>query len=173
MLKQLKIIAILIAASILLCACPAPEGQEYIYIVNKSDKPIAFDISINDTTFQCSDIGHKVFFGVQSNSTYKLNDGNTYASWDTELQLLTIFIFYRELYMDYNQSCQTIREHVPILHTYRLTLSDLKRMNWTVVYPPEEQADLAKKHLEMHENNFSDCMGTYSLVCSLTESPRR
>lgn len=37
----------------------------------------------------------------------------------------------------YSEPCDTIRKYVPVLHVYRLTLEDLERMNWTVVYPPK------------------------------------
>jgi len=44
-----------------------------------------------------------------------------------------------EIYKKYwNEPCDTIRKYVPILHRYQLTLEDLQRMNWTVVYPPPE-----------------------------------
>jgi hypothetical protein len=140
-MKQLRMTILLVAISILLCACPDKTGQEFIYIVNKSDKTITFDFLVNkqDTTFYCSSTGRTVLFDVKSDSTFKLNNGDAYSSWDNYLKSLTIFILDGELYEEYwQQPCDTIRKYVPILHTYRLTLEDLQRMNWTVVYPPEE-----------------------------------
>jgi len=70
---------------------------------------------------------------------FKLDNGDTYSSWNSYLKSLTVFILDGELYEEYwQQPCDTIRKYVPILHTYRLTSEDLQRMNWTVVYSPEE-----------------------------------
>ena len=140
-MKQFKIVIVLITTSMLLCACPDKKGQEFIYIKNESDKKIAFQVSVNeqDTTFYCSNAGTTIFPKVESNSIFKLDDGDAYSSWDSHLKTLTIFILDGELYGEYwQQPCDTIRKYVPILHTYRLTLEDLQRMNWTVIYPPEE-----------------------------------
>jgi hypothetical protein len=140
-MKQLKITISLITISILLCACPEETGQKFIYIVNKSDKRITFDFTINkqNTTFYCSDTGRTILFDIESNATFNLDDGDVYSSWDGFLETLTVFILDGELYNEYwQQPCDTIRKYVPILHRYQLTLEDLQRMNWTVVYPPEE-----------------------------------
>ena len=140
-MKKIKIIILFIATSMLLCACPKDEnGQEFIYITNNSNEKIAFQILKNkeDKTFYCSDVGIMILPIVESNSTFKLNDGGTYSSWNTSLNLLTIFMLDGELYEEYwQQPCDTIRKYVPVLHTYRLTLKDLQTMDWVVNYPPE------------------------------------
>ena len=140
-MKQIQTTILLIVISMLLCACPDKAGQDFIYITNKSDKKIAFQVSVNkqDETFYCSDVGRTILISVESNSTFKLDDGDAYSSWDNFLKSLTVFILDGEVYEEYwQQPCDTIRKYVPILHTYRLTLEDLRRMNWTVVFPPEE-----------------------------------
>lgn len=139
-MKQIRM-TLLIATCMLLCACPEKTGQEFIYIENKSEKKIAFQVLENkqDETFYCSDAGRTIFITVESNATFKLDDGDVYSNWDTSLKSLTVFILDGELYEEYSQQpCDTIRKYVPVLRTYRLTLADLQRMNWTVVYPPEE-----------------------------------
>ena len=131
----------MIATSMLLCACPDKKGQEFIYIKNESDKKIAFQISVNkqEETFYCSNAGRTILFEVESNATFKLDNGDAYSNWDDYLKTLKVFILDGELYDEYwQQPCDTIRKYVPILHRYQLTLEDLQRMNWTVVYPPEE-----------------------------------
>ena len=141
-MKQLRITILLVAASILLCACPKKTGQDFIYIVNKSDKKIVFQVSKNkqDTTFYCSNTGITIFPKVESDSIFKLDYGDNYSSWDNNLKSLTVFILDGELYGEYwKQSCDTIRKYVPILYCYQLTLEELQRMNWTVVYPPTEE----------------------------------
>jgi len=140
-MKQFRMTTLLIATAMLLCACPDKIGQNFIYIANKSDKKIAFQILKNkqDETFYCSNVGRTILFEVESNSTSKLDDGDVYSSWDSSLKLLTVFVLDGELYEEYwQQPCDTIRKYVPILHRYQLTLADLQRMNWTVAYPPEE-----------------------------------
>ena len=138
---KLQIKILLIATSMLLYACPDRIGQDFIYIANKSDKKIAFQVLKNkqDEIFYCSNVGRTILFEVESNSTFKLDDGDVYSGWDSSLKSLTVFILDGKLYEEYwQQPCDTIRKYVPILHCYQLTLEDLQRMNWTVVYPPEE-----------------------------------
>jgi hypothetical protein len=54
-------------------------------------------------------------------------------------QTISVFITDANVFYKYwQQPCDTIRKYVPILYTYRLTLEDLQRMNWMIVYPPEE-----------------------------------
>ena len=140
-MKQIRITILLFVTFMLLCACPNRTGQDFIYIKNETDKKIAFQVSVNeqDTTFYCSNVGRTILFMVESNSTFKLDDGDAYSSWDSYLKSLTVFILNGDLYEEYwQQPCDTIRKYVPILHRYQLTLSDLQRMNWTIVYPPEE-----------------------------------
>lgn len=132
---------LLISAFILLCACQDKIGQEFIYIVNKSGRAITFDFSINsqDTTYYCSNTGRTVLFDVDSYSTFKLNDGDAYSSWDSSMKTLTIFILDGELYEKYWQKpCDTIRKYVPILQRYQLSLTELQQLNWTITYPPTE-----------------------------------
>ena len=43
-----------------------------------------------------------------------------------------------EEYRDYEVPCEETNYTIPVLHYYQLTLSDLQRMNWTVVFPPQE-----------------------------------
>lgn len=140
-MKQIRVTILLIATALLLCACPDKPEQDFIYIVNKSDKKIEFQVLKNkqDSIFYCSNTGKTIFFGVESNSTFKLDNGDVYSGWDSDLKILTVFLLDGKQYSEYwQQPCDTIRKYVPVLHTYRLTLADLQRMNWTVVYPPEE-----------------------------------
>jgi hypothetical protein len=142
-MKQIRFILVLIATSVLLCACPNDKnGQNFIYITNKSDKKIAFQVRTNkqDEIFYCSDAGRMILPEVESNSTFKLDDGDAYSSWDSYVKSLIVFILDGKLYDEYwQQPCDTIRKYVPILYRYQLTLEDLQRMNWTVVYPPEDE----------------------------------
>ncbi len=45
------------------------------------------------------------------------------------------------------QGCDSIKKNVPILHNYRLTREDLKKLNWTIHYPPTEaEKQIADSH---------------------------
>ena len=142
-MKHLKIAILLIATSMLLCACPKEEnGQRYITFANNSEKEIVCQAFVSgsiteaDTLFQCK-TGAR---GISSNSSY--NFSSLHNSWEIDFNAMSYIQFLvmdAEIYDKYiSEPCDTIRKYVPILHTYRLTLADLQRMNWTVVYPPEE-----------------------------------
>ncbi len=147
-MRTFRITMLLIATSMLLCACPdKEEGHRYITFVNKSEKKIsyqfAFDKILNiyqDTVFYCNKSSEGF---IDDNSSYVLECPIRVDSWETDLSDLYYIQF---LVMDgkkfnqyYTEPCDTIRQNVPILHIYRLTLADLQRMNWTVVFPPEEK----------------------------------
>jgi len=142
-MKLLKITTLLIVVAMLLYACPKLESQD-ITVVNKSEKRIDFQpyfLTTNptheDTLFQCG----KLVFGVQADTLRRLPAG-THSDWKNEMKgysFLQILIMDAEVYDMYiTAPCDTIRKYVPVLHRYQLTLEDLQRMNWTVVYPPEE-----------------------------------
>jgi len=149
-MKKLKIIIISIAACILLYACPCKEaGHNFINFVNSSDRDVSCqtlwwgNISESDTLFQCRAGVDKIVAG----SSHIFNSLNN-SGWEDDftvipyLQFLIMddstFKYYSEkLNHQLIENCDTIRKYVPILYCYRLTLEDLQRMNWTVVYPPE------------------------------------
>ena len=143
-MKQIKKILLLIATSMLLYACPEKEeGHRYIVFVNKSDRDISVQdfwsghITDADTLFQCR-IG-AVHIPVDSLLNFpSLN----YSGWETDFNAIPFIQFLvmdDETFVEYWMApCDTIRKNVPVLHRYQLTLADLQRMNWTVVYPPVE-----------------------------------
>ena len=144
-MRQIRI-TILLITCIVLYACPDEEGHYYITIVNKSERIIVFQPyeprKVNtppdqDSLFVCGIAA----LGFGSDTLYQFKCGSR-NNWETDLKGLLYIQF---LIMDYEiygkyigTPCETIRKNVPILHCYRLTLEDLQRMNWTVVYPPEE-----------------------------------
>jgi hypothetical protein len=143
-MKQFRVTILLIATSILLCACPKDEnGDRYITIVNQSDKTVVWQprmirIGETDEQYNCQ---YVLGGSIHSNSSYKFAYDDRGNNWETGLNThyLQIILMDAETFEQYvSEPCDTIRENVPILHTYRLTLADLQRMNWTVVYPPVE-----------------------------------
>ena len=142
-MKQLRMV-LFIAASVLLCACPdRDEGHRYITIINRSDKAIVWQprmIRIGNTSEQY-DCQYVIGGSIHGNSLYKFDYDDRGSNWEVGLNThyLQIMLMDAETYGEYIvEPCDTIRKYVPILHCYQLTLADLQRMNWTVVYPPEE-----------------------------------
>jgi hypothetical protein len=142
-MKQFRVIILLIATSVLLCACPKDEnGHRYITIINQSDKTIVwqprfFRIGEIDEQFDCL----YTLGSIHSNSSFEFRFDDRGNTWEAGLNThyLQIMLMDDNVFSQYDlEPCYTIRKYVPILHTYRLTLSDLQRMNWTVVYPPEK-----------------------------------
>jgi hypothetical protein len=142
-MKQFKITILMIATSMLLCACPNKEdGHRYITFVNKSERDISCQdfwsghITDADTLFQCR-IGA---VGIPTDSLCNFPSLN-HSGWETDFRAIPYMQFLvmdRDVYWQYHsEPCDSIRKYVPVLHCYRLTLEDLQRMNWTVVYPPE------------------------------------
>jgi hypothetical protein len=143
-MKTTKILILTFFAAISMAArCTNDNIQEYIKIINKSNKDISYRAFTNykDTINFCSDIGSNnliIAVRVPSDSfaLFKEDDG-----WEYYLKgkILHIDILDRYSYLQYFlEPCDTIRKYVPVLHQYLLTLEDLERMNWTVVYPPEK-----------------------------------
>ena len=144
-MRQIRITILVIIAGTILCACPELDDEcGYITVVNKSKQRIGFqphlltaNLTHEDSLFQCD----KSAFGVYPDTLRRLSAG-MHSDWEKEMNgysYLQILIIDAKTFDQYiSAPCDTIRKYVPILHTYRLTLEDLERMNWTVVYSPEE-----------------------------------
>jgi len=144
-MKQFKITIILIIACIVFYACPDREkGHQYITIVNRTNKDVVYQGLINwtDTFFYCSNTGTTIPITVRADSLNKFEADIWSSGWEASLnrgEIMNILVADAEKYNQYwREPCDTIRKYVPILYRYQLTLEDLQRMNWTVVYPPKE-----------------------------------
>jgi len=147
-MRQIKIAMLLIIAFITLCACPDNNYEhKYFTIVNKSPINLRCQIIVQsiitpaDTIYDCGIIP----FLISADSSYFVESGEYRGGWETVFRgipYLQLLLMEDSIYMDYffkyNYNCDTIRKYVPVLHRYQLKLEDLQRMNWTVVYPPEE-----------------------------------
>ncbi|GHV35114.1 hypothetical protein FACS1894178_4000 [Bacteroidia bacterium] len=123
--------------------------HQNIIIQNNSERSIFVQYGTRytptDSLIVCGSIGCYINF----NSAYLLAAPIRYNGWEEEmsyrpyLELLIMddstYVHYAEV-INYHliENCDTIRKYVPILHCYQLTLEDLQRMNWTVVYPFDE-----------------------------------
>ena len=141
MMKYLNLI--LISGFILLNSCKKIEGHEYIKLVNNSDNAIIwqhreFYLYPEDESFDCR---YLIGGSIESNSYDSLDYDARGTTWEAGLNThyLQIIVMERDLFLQYNfEPCDTIQKYLPILHRYVLTVEDLERMNWTIVYPPTE-----------------------------------
>ena len=146
-MKQLKNALLLFAISILLCGCPTDDaGYNNIAFVNKSGRKIGCQIIsekvsniYQDTVFYCNKTSD---YFIGNDSSFIL-ESPIRTGWGEELgtsYYIQFLVLDGELFKQYYSSpCDSIRKHVPILDVYRLKLSDLVKMNWTIVYPSKKR----------------------------------
>jgi hypothetical protein len=155
-MKQIRIIILLIATSLLLCACPDKDenGHRYITFVNKSGEKIGYQISFDkalniyrDTVFLCNMTSDNF---IDNDFSFFLECPLGVDSWErdlSDLYYIQFLVLDGGKFSQYSsEPCDTIRKYVPILHTYRLTLKDLQRMNWTLTYPPSPNMSAIKMY---------------------------
>jgi hypothetical protein len=138
-----KIIIVLVL--LLLSSCDSHKIENrYITIVNNSNHKIYVrKLTTNDTN------ENRLFclvsaFPVSSNSKFDYDCGRN-CDWSVVLDKHYNFVMfwvveYETFWQYFKDPCDTT-DNIPSLHRYQLTLQDLQRMNWTVVYPPEEECD--------------------------------
>ena len=84
-------------------------------------------------------MGVVIPFVVDSFSSFSLDDGDSYSSWDSWINQITFYVIDEGVYkMYWTSPCDTIYKYVPVLQRYRLKLEDLQKLDWTVAYPPTE-----------------------------------
>ena len=150
-MKKIKNLILLSFLAIICAGCPdyCENGHQYISFVNKSDKEIGYQpnggriSNINQDTIMilCPGIFNRL---IPKDSIFELPCVND--CWEIDLaneDYIQFLVLDGEKFTKYYRApCDSVRKYVPILDCYRLTLEDLQRMNWTVVYPPEEQNNI-------------------------------
>ncbi len=143
-MKKFRNSILLIAISFIFCGCPENEEiHRNIAFVNNSDVEIVCqalvsgNISEKDTLFHC----RTGAVGISSNSQH--NFSSLHNSWEIDFEIIPyiqLLVMDSKIYDNYiAEPCDTIRKYVPILKRYRLTLSDLRQMNWVVEYPSKDK----------------------------------
>ncbi|MDL2308064.1 hypothetical protein LJC68_02095 [Bacteroidales bacterium OttesenSCG-928-B11] len=134
-----KYMIILIMCCLTLVSSTCENGNDthyYIIIQNQSDKDIDM-CSRSYIPFEnlCALIPEAV---IKANSKFEFQPFNSSIekSMETSSVLELYFINNRQAQGFYD--CDSIYIKNDILAYYTLTLDDLRRMNWTVVYPLEE-----------------------------------
>jgi len=146
-IKAIKLSMLIVLAPMCMASSCENKNDEhkYITLINKSVNNIACQmlwqgtISEADSLFDCSLVTN---YFVSKDSSYLIKNGSHSGGWETDFTVipyLQLLIMDGELFKQYSLApCDTIRKYVPILYRYQLKLEDLQRMNWTVVFPPEE-----------------------------------
>ncbi|WP_420187671.1 hypothetical protein M1B74_03630 [Bacteroides pyogenes] len=146
-MKRIRNFVLFFVAFTLLYACRR-EGHTVITIVNHSDRSIAVQerYPINPESefiplFRCGTGATRILPGSQMTTSY-YGGPHDLGVWESHFKrnkYLLFLIMDWDTYWEYHSKpCDIIRKCVPILHVYRLTLEDLERMDWKVVYPPVE-----------------------------------
>ncbi|GAE16859.1 hypothetical protein JCM6292_3357 [Bacteroides pyogenes JCM 6292] len=147
-MKRIRNFVLFFVAFTLLYACRM-EGHSDITIVNHSDRSIAVQeqYPINPESefiplFRCGNGATRILPNSQliiPNEDGPPGLGGVWESYFKRNKYLQFLIMDFDIYWEYHSKpCDIIRKCVPILHVYRLTLEDLERMDWKVVYPPVE-----------------------------------
>ena len=144
-MKRIRNFVLFFVAFTLLYACRR-EGHSGITIVNHSDRSISVQRQYPGNTefavlFQCGNGATRILPDSQLIIPY--NGGpHDLGVWEDHFKnrkYIQFLIMDCDTYWEYHsEPCDTIHKYVPILHVYRLTLEDLERMDWKVVYPPVE-----------------------------------
>ena len=143
---------------LVICTCPysgcyekCEDCHEYIFFVNKSHQDIACNErwGLVDKQWYCDPQGQfnqMIKIEADSSMPFKVRGGKGeryrwelfFKKWDVIELLVADYETSYQYEFEMKLPCDTIRKYLPVLHCYELTLEDLQRMNWTVVYPPEE-----------------------------------
>jgi hypothetical protein len=143
-MKLVKTI-MLLGGLCILTACPHQSDDPDCFIINNSDIDITMYMEEPDAdTFSCGRDGTVdiASFYVRHNQT-RMYDGvgvgvrAMIRGYGGSISLLVVNARIRDEYRE--TPCDTFRKYVPILHRYQFTIEDMERMNWTIVYPPEEE----------------------------------
>ncbi|MDR1983596.1 MAG: hypothetical protein LBQ28_02060 [Prevotellaceae bacterium] len=147
-MKTIKLTTTVTLLAIVLLAATCKKYDfvhRHITIINKSHEDIAYQGFAENmqTFFHCQEPGVPIPSVVWADSVgYFESPIRPHPGWEyflDEGQTLNILIGNLDLFNQYNsEPCDTFHKYVPVIHSYHLTLGDLQRMNWTVVYPPEE-----------------------------------
>lgn len=141
-MKAAKII-ILFLLVCLLSAC-VKQSERYIKIVNKSERDIVFQtIKTRHFMNQSPSYVCHGMIDIVSKDSFLLYSSVDDTGWKADFNLNPYQIFLimdDENYSKYMlEPCDTLLKYVPILHSWQVTYEDMERMNWTLVYPPEEE----------------------------------
>jgi len=146
----MKIIKFMLLLLILLPSCidnECKDGNKYIKIINNSDINIGLNENFTAATIYTCTSAPGSFIKANSIDSIFYLANHQKLCWEDVLKnkTITFFIVDNDLWYQYwKHPCDTIRKYVPVLYRYHLKLEDLQRMNWKVVYPPEEESSVTE-----------------------------
>jgi hypothetical protein len=150
-MKKIKVLITLLFITFICTGCPSnncEDCHQYIMLENRSDVKIRVQmiwsgsISQADTLWNC----RAAALPIETNSNRQFESGRSHrsGSWEDDFKVIPyiqFLVFDAEVYdelINYEVPCEETNYTIPVLYRYQLKLKDLQRMNWTVVYPPEE-----------------------------------
>ena len=144
-MKYFNILFFAITITMLFYSCnPDDDGHQFITIVNKSDAKITVQVVHSskithvDTLWRC----RLPDLPIETNSSRMFESANADRdkSWEDDFKyipFIQFLIFDADVYdsmRDYDIPCEDVNYTIPVMHYYQLTLEDLQRLNWEVVY---------------------------------------
>lgn len=143
-MRKVALITIFLTLCFLLSGCffhADDDGHYEVLFVNKSGINISYQLAFDkiseiamDTLFHC----RKVVSYLDKDSKKVIESPSYKDPWEVSLgsnQYLEILVFDNETFREHSSSpCEVIRQNVPILRAYRLTLTDLEKANWVITY---------------------------------------
>lgn len=123
-----------------------PTDTSKVSFANKSNRDVYVQVvDADEEQLRCSSRTSPYLYmdgGVAAGITRVFETGwgtgNLWLDFVREQGYLTVLVVDKATYMEYKDgSCDFIHQNVPILHRYQLTLEELDRTGWTIVYPPE------------------------------------
>ena len=144
-MKYFNILFFAIAITMLFYSCnPDDDGHQFITIVNKSDAKITVQVVHSskithvDTLWRC----RLPDLPIETNSSRMFESANADRdkNWEDDFKyipFIQFLIFDADVYdsmRDYDIPCEDVNYTIPVMHYYQLTLEDLQRLNWEVVY---------------------------------------
>jgi hypothetical protein len=147
-MKKIKVLIMLLFIAFICTGCPdkCEDCHQYITVENKSGIKINVqmiwrgNISQADTLWDCRVAALPI--EINSSRQFECARFHRGGNWENDFKVIPyiqFLIFDAEVYeetVDYEVPCEETTYTIPVLYRYQLTLEDLQRMNWTVVYPP-------------------------------------
>ena len=131
MMNLITLITLLVSLSVSGCH---KEEHRYIYVKNKSDKPMYYGLSYSFPDTSLQKIGNVP--GDSGNKSHKILSGEQKTMMAAALTVnSTIQLFIFDADVIEKNPWDSIVAHRMVLKRYQFTESDMEKMNWTITYP--------------------------------------
>lgn len=147
-MKKVTCTILLIQMVFTFTSCVRIWGHQSILFVNQSDTRLRMLYSTKSELFHREELDNGLYpcdnacYAVGAHSQFQMTSSIHASGWEAMLENDSLLVFCCDgvLYDKYiHEPCDTIHKYLPLLHCYRLSRADLDAMDWTVVYPPQEE----------------------------------